>query len=227
MKDDASVSKSAHWRCLCHGSRRSVLQAWLSWLTCRGTAWLKPHCWLNNLCPRGMRGLWRAGVPWGCGSPHPHASSRPRCHSDFSGSCAEVLCGHRLTLERGADSPYPTFMWLRVLLPKTCSDTWWNSFPTQGIPRGNSRSMGSVQPVDKASSISIFQVDDSGRASAGLSQVLFTWRNSSRCPQKQPPRLRLISFFSHSVSFYPFITSAPLDYLPVTLPAPRSLSQTF
>ena len=39
--------------------------------------------------------------------------------------------------------------------------------------------------------------------------------------------LHLITFFPHSVSFYPFITSAPLDYLPVTLPAPRSLSQTF
>lgn len=37
----------------------------------------------------------------------------------------------------------------------------------------------------------------------------------------------LSSFFSFPVSFYPFVTSAPLDYLPDTFPAPRSLSQAF
>ena len=94
-------------------------------------------------------------------------------------------------------------------------------------PRGNSRSMWSVQPVDKASSISILQVDDFGRASEGSHRSCLTEGIHPVAHRSNLHSLHLISFFPHSVSFYPFITSAPLDYLPVTFPAPRSLSQTF
>ena len=183
------------------------------WLTCHGTAWLKPHRWLNSLCPHCVRHLWRAGAPWGCGGPRPHDSSRPHRHSDFGGSCAEVLCGPGLTLGRGADWPYPKFMWLQVLLPKTCSDTWQNLFSTQGIAPGQL----SIHVECAACGQSLQHFHPSGgwfwEGFWGLSQVLFNWRDSSRCPQKQPPQ------FTSDQLFPPLRLLLPLHHFcPLGLP---------
>ena len=71
--------------------------------------------------------LWRAPPLWLVTSSPPLGFQRQLCWGSLWA---------RVTLGRGADWPYPKFMWLQVLLPKTCSDTWRNLFSTWGITLG-------------------------------------------------------------------------------------------
>ena len=194
-------------------------------LTCCGTAWLKLHQWLNNLCPFCKRPeslkSWSSLRLWQPPAPVPLPTSRPLCHRGCQRQlCCMALCGQTHPGTGGRLALTPSSHDCESSCPRPALTHGGGCSKHKASPWCNSRFMGSGQPVDKASSILGGLLQGSHRSCLTEEVNPFAHRSNLNS-------LHLISFFSHSVSVYAFITSAPLDHLTVRLPAPRSLSQTF
>lgn len=133
--------------------------------------------------------------------------------------CCMVLCGQTHPGAGGRLALTPSSRNCESSCPRPTLTRGGACSKHKASPWRNSRFMGSGQPVDKASSVL-------GGLLQGSHRSCLTEEVNPVAHRSNLNSLHLISFFSHSVSFYPFITSVPLDYLPVTFPAPRSLSQT-